>query len=298
MSNKKIEGSIYHYTSVEGLKGIIESKSIRFTHYKFLNDPKEMNYFKESNNFNSTSEMLNLYLSVFDPFILSFSEDSDSYSLWSNYTNHYGLTIEFDIEKLRKLIELNFISGKEKLKLTTIEGRILYDEKQQKAILHEINEKNIDIFNSIVNDTLEENPEYQDLSLEEKVSKISTDSKFTKYLNKNYRFNHFINNCSYLFNQNILFKSNSFCIEKEYRFCININNQLTTNYIKFRLRNNILIPYISVPLILNDKEINPIKSITLGPKNKSKLTKESIIYFLKSLELSCIKVKESTISLQ
>lgn len=33
---------LYHYTSIEGLKGIVENKTIRLTDYRFLNDPREL----------------------------------------------------------------------------------------------------------------------------------------------------------------------------------------------------------------------------------------------------------------
>lgn len=36
--------AIYHYTSPSGLRGIISSNSIWFTHYKFLNDRSEKVY--------------------------------------------------------------------------------------------------------------------------------------------------------------------------------------------------------------------------------------------------------------
>lgn len=34
---------LYHYTSLEALKSIVENKTIRFTDYRFLNDPDELN---------------------------------------------------------------------------------------------------------------------------------------------------------------------------------------------------------------------------------------------------------------
>lgn len=41
------ENIIYHYTSYEGLKGILSSQKLRFTDYKFLNDPTEIEYCKK-----------------------------------------------------------------------------------------------------------------------------------------------------------------------------------------------------------------------------------------------------------
>ena len=33
-------GVLYHYTSASGLLGILESSTIRATHYRYLNDPR------------------------------------------------------------------------------------------------------------------------------------------------------------------------------------------------------------------------------------------------------------------
>ncbi len=35
---------LYHFTSLPTLKNILENKSIRFSHYKCLNDETELNY--------------------------------------------------------------------------------------------------------------------------------------------------------------------------------------------------------------------------------------------------------------
>lgn len=39
---------LFHYTTFEGLKGIIETRTIRATHYSNLNDAAEINYLKEA----------------------------------------------------------------------------------------------------------------------------------------------------------------------------------------------------------------------------------------------------------
>ena len=39
--------TLYHYTSADGLKSIIENKSIRFSDYRFLNDIDEIEYGKK-----------------------------------------------------------------------------------------------------------------------------------------------------------------------------------------------------------------------------------------------------------
>ena len=39
--------TLYHYTSADGLKSIIENKTIRFSDYRFLNDIDELEYGKK-----------------------------------------------------------------------------------------------------------------------------------------------------------------------------------------------------------------------------------------------------------
>ena len=38
--------TLYHYTSADGLKSIIENKTLRFSDYRFLNDIDEIQYGK------------------------------------------------------------------------------------------------------------------------------------------------------------------------------------------------------------------------------------------------------------
>lgn len=44
MSNGPVGSSIYHYTTLDALKSIVENRSIRLTDYRFLNDPQEVTY--------------------------------------------------------------------------------------------------------------------------------------------------------------------------------------------------------------------------------------------------------------
>ena len=85
--------SIYHYTNLTGLKGILSNKTIWLTHYSYLNDPFEFKCQHLSSKKDLTLQLLELLPLSFMPFIISFSLDSDSYPLWSNYTNHYGFNI-------------------------------------------------------------------------------------------------------------------------------------------------------------------------------------------------------------
>ena len=57
---------LYHYTSFKGLKGIIDSKSLRFTDYRSLTDRSEFSYSKE---------LLCEVIKDFFPFVQTMSEE-------------------------------------------------------------------------------------------------------------------------------------------------------------------------------------------------------------------------------
>lgn len=44
---KPTPDELYHYTGIQGLKGIIESQTLWATHYKFLNDAEEVVHFQQ-----------------------------------------------------------------------------------------------------------------------------------------------------------------------------------------------------------------------------------------------------------
>ncbi|MBL4932257.1 DUF2971 domain-containing protein [Clostridium paridis] len=129
-SGKKISeiSSIYHYTSIEGLKGILDNSSLRFTNGKYLNDSTEFlhginkikecaeNIKKKQNNIENKNEIDKLFdekiklliekviIKSKNTFILSTSLNNDSLMLWSNYSNYSGYSIGINFEKLRKFI--------------------------------------------------------------------------------------------------------------------------------------------------------------------------------------------------
>lgn len=169
------DGSIYHYTSLEGLKGIIEGNALWLTHYKFLNDPNELVYYKKYDENNMIKAIFDKISAQLIPMIMSFSEDSDSYSLWSNYTNHYGFNIEFDIKKLRK----NFRSFQEVQKdewaRAFMEGRINYSTEQQEKIKNKESDNISEILKANINDLIVEKPELRNMKDDERIAMIHRD---------------------------------------------------------------------------------------------------------------------------
>jgi hypothetical protein len=127
-----MEEIIYHYTSLEVLKKIIENSSndeftMRATHAKYLNDPKEYSLaidllraklieydntltFGRSKNMRAT--LTEKKMSFFQwkemdddiPFIISFSKHKDSLPMWNTYGNRsQGIAIGLKKEALNNL---------------------------------------------------------------------------------------------------------------------------------------------------------------------------------------------------
>lgn len=68
--------TLYHYTSAEGLKGIIENKAIRFSDYRFLNDIDELEYGKDV--FSQVLSELETEMSEYSNYISQWKEELNS----------------------------------------------------------------------------------------------------------------------------------------------------------------------------------------------------------------------------
>ncbi len=143
-------GDIYHYTSPEGLKGIVEDSAIWFSDMRFLNDASELTYIYQiagplSFQMEINSELKNIIQEIccaaFNVcnngeianvvaipheicYLASFSEDSDNLSLWNYYTKNqnsigYNICIDtnnsLDIDNQQQIIK----------------GEVIYDIDEQ-----------------------------------------------------------------------------------------------------------------------------------------------------------------------
>lgn len=122
--SSKIRGEhphkLYHYTNNKGLDGIIKSKKMRFTDYRYFNDPTEIAYGKGIikeilNEVDITQiypgifkENIDLVFNAFDEYykiyVACFSKTIDKLNLWRYYANNgCGFAIEFN----EKFININ-----------------------------------------------------------------------------------------------------------------------------------------------------------------------------------------------
>ncbi|MBS4960520.1 MAG: DUF2971 domain-containing protein [Clostridiales bacterium] len=267
VSLKKIkkDETLYHYTKIDGVLGMMERKNFRATKSDFLNDFKEAAYMVEVIKRVCGQIFLDPYQRQFflsrllqdtetednfifeqrkDYFILSFSIYSDSITLWAEFGNETGYNIEFDNQA-----GLIGNTGMEEY-----DGYVIYEPSVQEEYLRKLMVETI--------------PEHMGISLK-KVLELRENGNlevFDQYMA--------------LLQQVVViyamfFKQQEFCEEKEYRYCFLRKDGIE---VLFRDRGGVIIPYLEIP-IGNQKDSVPIKSITVAPKNHSDLAKIGMQYY-------------------
>jgi len=143
--------TLYHYTSGNGLFGIINSSELHCSHQRFLNDPTEQSYFDNvlRSFLNNNEYLKTIYVELFirdylldssnQQFIFSLSKNPDSLSMWNYYANGNGYNIGFNIDSIiekndnRLIIEkvemiYDFTKQQEMVKLFVENNIIDYDK--------------------------------------------------------------------------------------------------------------------------------------------------------------------------
>jgi hypothetical protein len=107
------EETIYHYTSAEGLLGIIDNHELWMSNAEFMNDTTELRMLKNSEHMLQDTDFNNKSVKeaweyIFEPhlfsddvntyYIISFSKEKDMLEQWRGYGNY---CIGFDAEKLK-----------------------------------------------------------------------------------------------------------------------------------------------------------------------------------------------------
>lgn len=290
--------SIYHYTSISGLQGILQSKTLRFTNIKYMNDKDEITAGLESiaQACNVSEEEREKLLSAFishgtQTFVCCFSLEEDSLPMWNYYTkeiNNQGYNIEFDDKKLVESIlysnpclngcdfafgNVDYSKDNDSEYSRTITDRILSSmelaiSKLFLTVVKEANANNSSVDKIAINDW------------EEKI--INSEKKKDTYNLPVYFFNG--EKCSFDKNAsgNFLYfvKRDYFKQEREFRIVITVPDELLPelakkNIYKFRISNGVLIPYLE----LNFAEA-VVKSITISPTVQSDLVELSIQDFM------------------
>ncbi len=273
--------NLVHYTSFEGLKGIIENKEIWFTKAEFFNDTTEGMYFESLykviiNEYKEmqllSNELLDLLKTdiVFrdcllhwqisgvnkqfdalpcDVFICSFSKKEDCLPMWNYYgkaAKMKGVSIKLDRRNLWKDEKDSFNN------IRTFE--VIYDEKKQRSILKTA----------------------LDNLLKNKKAKDKMEFKTAYY--------YFIEQMRKM---KYACKNPCFAYENEIRLIVYISKS-ENKYIEYRInKQGILIPFIKIKIEID----NPI--ISVAPLANYELIKKSLEGFLLKNDVKQFSIEQS-----
>lgn len=263
--------NLYHYTDLNAVHSILDSHKIRMTDIRFLNDKSEYmqgleilreaslqedlilsikdNYFRKSLqvwfkrafeelfDFENASEMF---------YVASFSRSSNTLSQWRSYGM---LAIQFDYDEMEGIMRERIIEHYNKcselLKIELIECHYVSNrDTAVKKALELINEKLIPTIEEWWQaDVPIEQNEHIYIDIKEILSMLAT-----------------------------AFKHASFIEEQEFRLVISVD--ITSENVKFRAKNNVLIPFYELDIIPD-----VIKGIIIGPVENQKITAHSLDIF-------------------
>lgn len=272
--------SLYHYTSLTSLMGMMETNRLWMSKGTFLNDSSELVYFSgilktvldkmevsdKGNLWAMFIEQLQQTLdhfmkeieeSGFEVYVFSMSQTEDSLALWYNYAKGDGYNIGFSAEELLEKIN-HYL-----LETGLLHGLVVYSRREQETILEDLLVESFELIS-----------EYE----EEQMNSVLADHFFSVMAS-----------CA------IFFKDAAFKSEEEYRIAIISRGELDGK-VKFRARNGVIIPYIEVSF----EEKLPISHITIGPKNNIDIAKSGIEHYVRSkgYNLETISVSKSVAALR
>lgn len=303
LKSKKNSRTLYHYTTLESLKAIIEKQSFFCSNSAYLNDKKEYNFGLELfiSEFKNKIEKLNdeITVNIFNSILFElnqktisnhyatcFSLEGDLLSQWRAYANDgKGISIGLDRKKLINGFE-NIASG----------FYIEYNNPNQLELVNKLIDTITDYYIkhfNLINEIESEEDVYKEIALE-------INELVDKYIG--------------------LFKHNSFEEEKEFRFEMSTDKQFSNSLenISYRVgKNNLLVPYkvlktnyafekdrmqydkSDLEILDKNKKFKiknlPITEIIIGPSLDFELNKHSISDFLRKNNYPDVKIISSEV---
>lgn len=270
---------LYHYTSLDGFKGIIEGKSFWASDIRFLNDSTEFTHGrnlclecvealrKQTSKADVVSFIDVLQNMLTDPlflwgdirdsqyfiFVVSFCEDGDLLSQWRGYSGgQQGVSLGF---KVRDLVRVSTQYANDYF----IPNKVIYEDDVKREIINDI--LRIGLCSYKYNS--------------HKWSRDIIQSDIARM----------VRGALYWFLP--LFKHSSFKQEQEWRFQFYIfeggKPEEKVSNVQFRVRDNFLLPYMNLKLYYQQQtEFLPLSAVRVGPSTTPDLTKQSIEFMLKS----------------
>ncbi len=283
---------LYHYTSLDGLIGIINGNSVWASHCKYLNDSTE--YIHALNAPISISNNIYMdddYLSPFgfsirkalgemihnNVYVSSFSEKPDLLSQWRGYCPPgRGVCIGFKREVLEEFCKENGLNL----------NKCIYNEDEQ-----------FQKMSALIQQCHEEFPKpavsRQDYDAFESKGRVEHELNYQQYVTKGdgkKQADAALNNlCNSINKLAPLFKDVGFHEESEWR----ITSENPVSSISFRAGISHLIPYITLSILSFSKDA--IGEVIIGPNASSHNCSNSVSMLLKSADFHDVNVRTSKI---
>ena len=302
--------SLYHYTTLEGLLGILEKKKIWATNIRYLNDTKENRIIanllsdelkrrcghgtffdllapnrNEEMNRNEPASVDSLlygdfvakWLASLFVFVTSFSKKGDSLSQWRAYSGRSGgYSIGFRPEYLKAVGE-NFTDGRSERPYSDLRplSKCDYvDEEVERSLKNEIKEL-------VAAFIKESTPIQKSLGISAPERSIA----LTKLA-----FKSFIG----LGRRSAFLKDDGFAEESEWRLAFHLSPNPTPPDLKFRSGSSMLVPYLEVPLEVPDQLIG-IEEVIVGPCPHRSEAKQAVEILLTTIGLPDVKARCSKV---
>lgn len=286
-SSSHLPGTLWHYTTTEGLRAILSSHRLRLSHARFLNDSSEIALgwsrvtaaldgaiFSATNLkglFEMTKSVTGKVYHATHYFTFCLSARADSLSQWRAYSDSgSGYSLGFDPKQLLASTEPD---------VTCLLLRMVYSRADQSLLL----ERGVEAAREFFGELLQ-----KPVAAEEKEPILGR---------ANVRLSHFMMRAA------LSFKDDSFEDEREWRLVTGLHPdeascQELLSHVDFRSGGGIVRPYLDVPHGPPPDKRLPISRIVLGPTLRPVLTRESLDFFLAQKGYGAVPVDDSNVPLQ
>lgn len=240
---------LYHYTDLNGLKGIVESQSLWATSLLFLNDSEELKHGMQcirnalpKFNGDMPSTYIDNVIKAMDRYgdklsknvyNISFCQEPELLSQWRGYSNTHGVCLEFDLDNLLNTLDFECCNA--------FHSEVIYCSRGE-PLKAETELKNF----------------FDDIRRGGELSRNHA-SKFASQATP-------------------FFKNDSFSEEKEYRLVV--YPHVGFQDVRFRTSKNGLIPYIELKTKQQRGQKIPIDKVTIAPSSNAEFMRDGIRFFL------------------
>jgi hypothetical protein len=282
--NPRLPEHFHHYTTIDGLHGILKSREVWGTSVEYLNDSVEISYgmdlakdvVNQEIKGNAGDDNLVIQVQLFrilaelehhrsntSYFVTCFCEAPDLLSQWRAYGKNAGYSLNVIADKfyssVSSLNEDALRQGGTSPRRAAYMERVIYDPEVQGSLLSKVLRSCVDAYRELAMG--------EDFLGEEKRSPMDKDfyeltERFSKYAAR--QALRFVSQ----------FKHPAFAEEKEWRL-VHRRDAFDYGGVEFRTANGRLIPYVKMKFDLDES----LESITCGPPS-SQLSMNSIKTFM------------------